>query len=211
LDYALLAEGLILLYEATFQARWLNLADKLVATMISQFWDESQGCFYDTGDKHENLISRPKYIYDNALPSGSAAAVNVLLRMARFADNNEHERIAAAAIRPVQQFISKYPSGFGQWLCALDFYLSRPKEIAIIGQPDEESTKALMEVINRRYLPNKVLAGKIPNHDTDIADIPLLRDRGTVNNKPTVYVCEGNICQSPVTEPEALAALLDVK
>jgi hypothetical protein len=176
--------------------------------MLSRFWDETQRCFYDTAHGQEALVVRPRSIYDNALPSGSAAAAFVLLRLARLTSNSDYERPATAALRSVQELMLRYPLGFGHWLCALDFYLSQPKEIAVVGRPGDPAMKSLMNVITRRYLPNKVLAGGDPDELARIS-IPLLHDRGMIQNRPTVYLCENYVCQTPTTDPNALATLLD--
>ncbi len=207
-DYALLCEGLLSLNQATFQERWLHAAMDLADVMLEQFWDEPHGCFYDTAHGQETLVVRPRNIYDNALPSGSSAAAFVLIRLARLTGNSDYERPATAAIRSVQEPMIRYPLGFGYWLSALDFYLSEPKEIAVVGRLGQPATKSLMNVINRRYLPNTVLAGHDPDESTTI-DIPLLRSRGMIGNKPTVYVCERYVCQAPITDPNALETLLD--
>ena len=91
----------------------------------------------------------------------------------------------------------QYPAGFGQWLCALDFYLSPPKEIALIGRPEDPGTKSLMRVIKQRYLPNMVLAGSSPDKPDRDTGIPLLRDREMIDNRATAYLCEGNVCPTP--------------
>jgi len=211
LDYALLCDGLLSLYEATFQDRWLRTSKDLADAMVDRFWDEPRGCFYDTGHGEEIHIVQPKNVLDSVQPSGSSAAASVLLRLARLTDNREYEELAASAIRSVQRLMVRYPSGFGNWLCALDYYLSKPKEIAIVGRPGDPATKSLIEVINLRYLPNKVLAGKSSETTATNMDIPLLQGRVSIENRPTVYVCESYACQSPVTDPDALAALLDRK
>ena len=208
-DYALLSEGLLALYQATFQARWLHAAMDLADVMLERFWDEPHGCFYDTGHGQEALMIRPRNIYDNALPSGSSAAASVLLRLARLTGNGDYERPAASALRSAEEVMIRYPLGFGHSLCALDFYLSQPKEIAVVGRPGDPATKSLLNVINRRYLPNKVLAGRDPDELARSMDIPLLQDRGMIGNRPTVYLCEGYACQTPVTDPDTLATLLD--
>jgi uncharacterized protein YyaL (SSP411 family) len=179
--------------------------------MISQFWDNTLGCFYDSGYRQEALVVRPRNIFDNALPSGSAAAASVLIHLARLTDNREHEKLAATAIRSVRDFLTRYPSGFGHWLCALDLYLSKQKEIAIIGRSQDPATKSLMRIIKQRYLPGTVLAGLSPDQPAPDTGIPLLHDRGMIDNKPTAYVCEGYVCQTPVTDPGALPGLLDQK
>ena len=211
LDYALLCKGLLSLYEATFQARWRQAAEDLAQAMVEQFWDESHGCFYDTSSAHETLVGRPRNIHDNALPSGSAAAASVLLHLARLTDNKVYERMASYTIRSVQELMVRYPSGFGHWLCALDFYLSRPTEIVVVGKPENPATQSLVNVIKQRYMPNIVLAGRIPNYKADIANVPLLKERDMIDNKPTAYVCEDYACQSPVTDPNVLASILGEK
>jgi len=207
-DYALLCEGMLSLYQAGFQERWLNEAKKLADAMLEKFWDKEKGYFYDTAQGEETVLVRPRNIYDNALPSGSSAAAFVLIQLARLTDNKEYEEVAASAIRSVQDSMLRYPPGFGHWFCALDSYLTKPVEIAIVGRPGDPATKSLVRVINERYLPHKVLAVKNPDESAQ-TDIPLLRDRAMIDNKPTVYVCENHVCKMPVTEPDALAALLD--
>lgn len=206
-DYALVCEGLLVLYQATFQGLWLNMAKKLADTMLEQFWDEGRGYFYDTAHGHETVLVRPRNIYDNALPSGSSAAAYVLIELARLTDNKEYEKVAAAAILSAQSSMLRYPPGFGHWFCALDLYLTKPLEIVIAGRPGDLATKSLMRVINERYLPNKVLAVSDQDELTKM-DIPLLRDRGMIDKKPTAYVCENRVCKMPVTAPHDLEMLL---
>jgi uncharacterized protein YyaL (SSP411 family) len=208
-DYALLGEGLLSLYEATFQERWLHAAIDLADAILGRFWDEAHEGFYDTGHDQEALVVRPRNIYDNALPSGSAAAAFFLLRLARLTGNSEYEKPAVAAIRSMREFMIRYPLGFGHWLCALDFYVSPPKEIAVFGRPGEPAMKSMMSVINERYLPDKVLAGRDPDQSPPTIDIPLLEDKGMIGGRPTVYLCEGYVCQTPATDPDTLATMLD--
>jgi uncharacterized protein YyaL (SSP411 family) len=108
----------------------------------------------------------------------------------------------------MRELMAKAPSGCAHWLCALDFYLSTPKEIAIVGNGDEPATESLLTVIYRRYLPNKVLVGCEPG-DNSGPRIPLLEGRSMVNGHPTAYVCERYSCQRPVNTPEALARELE--
>ncbi|HUV53203.1 MAG TPA: thioredoxin domain-containing protein, partial [Dehalococcoidia bacterium] len=156
----------------------------------------------------ETPLVRPRNTSDNAVPSGSSAAAFVLIRLARLIDNRDYERVAATAMRSVQELMVRYPHAFGHWLCALDSYISKPLEIAVIGKPEDVATKSLMRVINNRYSPNKILAVRKPEEASQI-DTPLLRDRSTIDGKPTVYVCEDRVCKIPVNEPDALAAILD--
>ena len=208
-DYAHLIDGLITLYEATFDSRWLSEADTLARQMIDLFWDDGDGVFYDTGIDHETLIVRPRDFSDNAMPCGSSVASDVLLRLSLFTGEPDYGRKAASALRSVREYMARVPEGFGHWLCALDFYLASPKEIAIVGPPEDAAAKTLLDTVHGRYLPNKIVAGYDPNTDGFEQDLPLLEDKGMLAGLPTAYVCQNYACQQPVTEPEALAAQLD--
>lgn len=203
-DYAFLGDGLLALYEATFDHHWFKEACSLADQMIELFWEPLQGAFYDTGVDHEALVIRPKNIYDNATPSGGSVASDVLLRLATLTDNARYSSVAAAALRSVRELMEKLPIGFGRWLCALDYYLSTPKEIAIVGKRDDPGTQALLKVVYSRYIPNRVLAGCDPDDQNRAEGIVILQERDAIGGKPTAYVCENHICQLPVTKPEAL-------
>ncbi len=206
-DYAFVADGLIALYEATFDRRWLTEALFLADAMIDLFWDEGAGFFYDTGSDHESLVMRPRDIFDNAQPCGGSVASDVLLRLALITGNQEYASKAAKPLRALSDVMGKAPAGTGHWLAALDFYVSAPKEIAVVGPRANPATRLLLDAVFTRYLPNKVVVGAPGPQDSDEA-IPLLQDRGMVEGKPTVYVCQNYACQLPVTDDQALAAQL---
>ena len=204
-DYAMVADGLVALYEATFEARWLTAADSLCDAMFELFWDAESGTFYDTPADHEKLVTRPRDIYDNATPSGTSVAVDVLLKLALLLDRNDYRQRAEAVLENLSGGMEKLPGAFGRLLSALDFHLSRPREVAIIGDPGSPDTKALVDTVYTRYLPNKVVAGRRPEDEESAGLVPLLADRPTRDGKATAYVCEGYACQSPTTKPEELA------
>ena len=208
-DYALLAGGLITLYEATFDRRWLDEASDLARQMLELFWDEREAKFYDTGTDHETLIVRPRDITDNAMPSGGSAATDVLLRLSVLTDEPSYSRTAAAALRSVQPYMARVPEGFGNWLGALDFHLSSPHEIAIVGPLEDGDTQSLLGTVHARYLPNRVLAGFDPAGGVSHSDMPLLEDKVMQGGRPTAYVCHSYVCQRPVTDAGELAEQLD--
>jgi uncharacterized protein YyaL (SSP411 family) len=203
-DYSSLIDGLLALYEATFQRGWLDKARSLTDEMADLFWEDTDSSFYDTATDHEKLIMRPRDFFDNAVPCGSSIAVDVLLRMASFTGENKYSAMAHTALWSMAQLIQRHPGGFGHWLCALDYYISKPKEIAIIGDLTAVATQDLLQKVYGKFLPNRILAA-MPSEGADLSDgIPLLQGRHAIEGRPTAYVCEGYACQMPAVSPEAL-------
>ena len=207
-DYAFLADGLLALYEASFEPSWFAAARKLMDEAIALFADETNGGFFDTGSDHEALISRPKDIMDNAIPAGNSVAMDVLLRLAAFTGETTYRQRAESYLQPLADVMVQHPQAFGHVLGALDFALSASKEIAIIGDGQELNTAALLMVVNERYLPNSVLASCSANDQQAMQTVPLLADRPLKEGKATAYVCQNFACQAPVNTPDELANLL---
>ena len=206
-DYAFLIDGLLVLHEATFQARWLQDAVELGYAMVDLFWDDAAGQFYDTGTDHEELVVRPRDMTDNAIPSGSSMAAGVLLRLAVVSGDGDLERRAIVALRSTKSLMERFPTGAGHWLCALDFYLSTPKEIAVVGDRTAHDTKDLVAEVYRSFLPNRVLVG-LSGVDCASVHSPLMEGRLRLNGRATAYVCRQYVCGLPVNDPEALAGQL---
>ena len=207
-DYALVIEGLLSLHQATFGGNWLRQAIKLAETMIELFWDDAAKTLYDTGDVHENLFVRPRSTYDAPMPSGPSAATSVLLKLAVLTDNEQFRQTASQSLRSMWNFLERYPLGFANWLCTLDFYLSTPKEIVIIGPRNSTATSELLRALYSVWLPDKVVAAYDPDDSTPISELKLFEDRQMINNQPTAYVCENYTCKTPVTDPALLATQL---
>ncbi|MGI9167035.1 MAG: thioredoxin domain-containing protein [Pyrinomonadaceae bacterium] len=207
-DYAFLSEGLLTLYETTGELEWFEEAVGLTNKMIEEFWDDQEGGFFFTGKSHESLIVRSKDYFDNATPSGNSVAAEVLLRLATLADNPDYRRRALTILRLVADPLRRYPTAFGRTLCALDYYLGTPKEIAIVGDVESDGTLALLNEVWKPYLPNKVVAIAAPGENRAPTLIPLLQNRGLINDRPTAYVCENHACQTPATDREKLASQL---
>ena len=203
-DYSFLIDGLIALHEVTLEERWLQAAIELGYDMVELFWEESSGQFYDTGTDHEELIVRPSDSSDNAAPCGGSVAADVLLRLAVITGDGDLERRAVTALRSARELMARFPTAAGHWLCALDFYLSTPKEIAILGGAEDADTRALLAQVYASALPNRVLVGGV----ADAAGIPLLRERERIDGRATAYVCRNYVCNLPVNEPGELARQL---
>ncbi len=206
-DYACLADGLLALYEATFDERWFLEARALVDDMIPRFKDSQGTGFYDT-DGGEALITRPRSWDDNPLPSGNSMAADVLLRLAALTGEGQYEQLAEGILTAMSSTMTQHPLGFGHLLSALDFYLSAPEEIAIVGDPASDETRELLKVVYGTYRPGKVVAVGLPNDDGEEA-VPLLAGRRQLDGRATAYVCQHFACQAPVTDPEELRAQVE--
>src|SRR3712207_4499578 len=207
-DYAMVADGLVALYEATFETRWLVEADALLDAVTELFWDEEKRAFYDTPADHEELATRPRDIYDSAAPSGTSVATEVLLKLALFLDRGDYRQRAEDVLEGLAGGMEKVPGGFGRLLCALDLSISETREVAIVGDPEAPGTRTLLEAVYSSYLPNKVVAGRSPDDDEAGGLIPLLAQRPAREGKATAYVCVHYACQTPTTDPEELSRQL---
>ncbi len=211
-DYSYLVAGLIQLYEATFNLQWLKEADRLNRIMIEQFWDDVNGGFFFTGEAHESLIVQSKSAHDGATPAGASIAVHNLLRLAKLLNQPNLNDKARTTLMLYYHQMEAAPSASAQLLCELDFLLSTPKEIAIVGGRDSEETKAATRTIHSRFIPNKVIAlldVTSENGQETKTFIPLLEGKVPRNGKTTIYVCENYACKSPTTELAELEKLLE--
>ncbi len=202
-DYANLIEGLLALYQTTFDERWFIAACELADTMLELFPDP-RGGFFDTSRDAEQLVTRPKDVQDNAVPSGNAMAATVLLKLGAYTGVSRYTEAAERSLKTIQPVLAQAPLAFAQWLIALDFALSTTREIAIVGERAE--AQELFEIVFREYRPNQVVA-LAPPHQA--SRVPLLHGRVQQDGRATAYVCQHFACQLPVTEPNALAAQLN--
>jgi len=191
-DYANVADGLLSLYQLTFEERWLKRAESLVDLIVDQFWDSDNGGFFFTASGHEALISRTKDYFDNATPSGNSVAADVLVRLGALLGRSDLTRKAEQLFASTGTVLGQYPSGFGRLLEAIDFHLGPSKEIAVIVATKEGHS--FITAYRKRYLPRTVIAAG------ESGTIALLRDRIALDGKSTAYVCENMTCQRPTTD-----------
>jgi len=203
-DYTHVADGLLALYETTFDERWYQASVRLVDHVLEHFADPDGG-FFDTADDHETLVTRPREVQDNAMPSGNAMATFVLLRLAALTGDGRYREAAERALEQVTAIVGRYPTGFGQWLVAIDFALAPVVEIAVVGDPADPATRRLLAPTETGFRPHQVVAA---SPDPATSAVPLLQGRFQLNGRPTGFVCRHFACRQPVDQPEALAALL---
>jgi uncharacterized protein YyaL (SSP411 family) len=203
-DYAALLGALVTLAEVDDVA-WLAPAEEIAAGLCDLFADP--GGFYTTGTDAEALITRPRDVFDNATPSANSLAANALLRLAALTGNSRWQEAGEAAVGAVGPTMGEHPAAFAELLGALERMVIPPVEVAVVGDPTDPATAALVAEIRRRFLPGVVSVSAPPGTGADLT--PLLADRPLVDGKPTAYVCQHFACQRPVTDPAALATQLD--
>ena len=206
-DYAFFIEGLLNLYEATFDPKWLREAKALTDTSIKYYYDPRDGGFFFTANDAEKLIARSKQPRDQAIPSGNSVHAMNLLRLAILFDRKDYREKAESIFKAFGAEAAQSPGAFDRLLCAADFAQDVVKEIAIIGDPAWKETLDLVHTVYDRYLPNKLVVGA-----SDVqtkTDIPLLKAKTRRKGRSAAYVCENYRCRLPVTEPDALAKQLE--
>ncbi len=209
-DYANVIQGLIDAYEALFDISYLEWAVQLTNICNKKFWDDQAGGYFYTAEDQEKLIIRLKDEGDQSIPSGSGIMLMNLLRLFHYTESQDFEKISHELMKKYSKKFYENPYGYGSYLNALDFYLSKPKEIVIVTE-DIDGSKLLLDAITRQYLPNKILAVVRPEQSPGILTPELLKGKTIHEKKPTAYICQNFTCSAPVTSAVSLSKLLAQK
>ncbi|BCU80954.1 thioredoxin domain-containing protein [Polycladomyces abyssicola] len=201
-DYAYLAWGLLELYEAGFDVSHLEKAIELTHQMLDLFADEEKGGLFFYGRDAEQLLTRPKEVYDGALPSGNSVAACNLIRLARMTGDPEWESQAERQLRAFGETVKHSPIAHSFFLTAAQWALGPTKEIVIVGKKDAEDTRQMIQQAHRTYLPDAVLLFKPEGEPTETLDTiaPFTKEQHTLDGRATVYVCENHACHAPATK-----------
>jgi uncharacterized protein YyaL (SSP411 family) len=195
-DYAFFVQGLLDLYEASFETKYLNAANELTAKMRELFEDKDAGAFYSTTVGDASLVMRIKEDYDGAEPSGNSIAVLNLLRLSHIFGAEDYRASAEKALHAFSSKMGAGPTSMPQMLTALMRYETPPQQIVLAG----ENIKDLVDALRTKFLPHHTLLRA--------GDVAAADNMPPVDGKPAAYVCENFACQMPVTDPAALAELL---
>jgi len=204
-DYAAMLQACLDLYEATFDPRWVEEAERLARQAIDLFRDPKDGGFYFTARDHETLLARTREGNDGALPAGVSLLALALPRLAALDGDAALAPLVDGILRLYRERVERFPSAFGAMLCAVDQFLDPPTQIVLAGSDDAPGLPGLKAVVRERFLPNTVLAGSGGDGESPIA---LLRGKSKVEGRAAAYVCEGGACRAPVTAADDLARLL---
>lgn len=208
-DYSYLGLGLVDLYEATFDERWLEWANELAAVIIEYFRDPRTGSLYYTSHDHERLITRVRERRDGTVPSGVAMSILLFLRLARLTGDETLTERAEEVMRSLRVDVEKKPLSFPALLSAIEFHESRSMKIAVVGGATDGDSMLLRQLVNGRYLPNAVIAGRANGASSESVSIPFLDGKSMVDGKTTVYICENLACDAPVTDPVELSEFFE--
>src|SRR5690242_72474 len=205
-DAAWLATALLDAFEATSHCWYLDQARAVTESLLSNFWDEANcGCFFTSHD-HERLIQRMKTGTDSAIPSGNAVTATALLRLFSFTGEERYHERAGQIVNLFQHVMAQNPYGSAALLCSLDWWLSGPKEIVIMGLRGNPLTEAMVTTVHQRYIPNRVVLTVEETRRGGADELPLAKGKASLNGRPTAYVCQHQTCSQPVTEPRVVEA-----
>ena len=217
-DYAYLIQGLLDLYEASFELRWLQWAERLQATMDARFWDEaplrpapgSGGGYFNSPEGDASIVLRLKEDYDGAEPAPSSVAAMNLLRLSAMLNDEDLGRRALRTIEAFRPQWSGTPHAMPAMLCAVALALEPPRQVVLAGEPDREDFRALGAVLHERLGPRRVVLAVRSEQDRAwlAGRAPWLAEMKPLGGRATAYVCEHFTCQAPVTEPEELRRAL---
>jgi uncharacterized protein YyaL (SSP411 family) len=209
-DYAFVIQGLLDLYEASFDISWLRFALELQETQDRLFLDQKNGGYFSTSGQDKSVVLRMKDDNDSAEPAASSVAALNLLRLAQFHDDKQMEERGKKTISAFSATLARFPSAMPQMLVALDFSLNKPRQIVVAGKPDAPETRALLAEVHRFFLPNKILllADGAEGQKYLGEKNEAIRAMALVDGKSAAYVCENFTCKAPVTDPAELRKLL---
>ena len=201
-DYAFLVLGLIELYQANFNPKYLQISIDINNYLIDHFWDNENGGLFFTSDKSEEILTRTKEIYDGAIPSANSITMYNLIRLARITGNLDFEEKAKQIGKAFSNQITQIPSVYTQMMASLDFEIGPSYEIVVVGNKDNSDTQKIIESINSIYQPNKVVILKETYSNVLLPEelVSNIKEYFQIKNKATIYVCKNRQCQLPTTD-----------
>jgi uncharacterized protein YyaL (SSP411 family) len=208
-DYALVANGMIDLYEASLDARYLETARTMAEAILNRFLDRDKGGFFFTSTDHEQLVTRSKAVFDGSTPSGNSAAVMALLRLYSYTGDVRYFAEAQRTFRLLSGSIAQQPFAFSHMLEAVDLYQRGPVEIVFVGERGSPELSEWLERLGLFYIPNRALFVADPRDSSDSHLPEQVRGKTQVDGKLTAYVCRERTCTAPITSFDALKAELE--
>ncbi|MGB8930200.1 MAG: thioredoxin domain-containing protein, partial [Anaeromyxobacteraceae bacterium] len=209
-DHAFVTQGLIDLYEATFEPRWLEAAVAIAGATEERFADPDAGGWFATASDGEPLIAREKPTRDGAEPSGASVATLNALRLAAFTVDERWRRIADGALRAHAHTLESFPIALAELLLAVDFSTDAVREVALVWPEGEPSPEPFLRVLRETFLPSRALAGAPEGAALEaLGGLVLFVREKRAAGRATAYVCEQGICRLPAIDPEKLRSQIE--
>ena len=200
-DHAALGLAAVALYNLTFDWSWLDRAKMLGDEILLRFWEEETQAFFDTASDGEQLVTRPRDVTDNAMPSGTSLAIELMLILGDLFAQRTYTDRATHMLETIAEPMARYPTAFGHALGAADMAVRGAIEVAIAGDRTDARFVALDRVVASEYLPSLVLAAGLES-----AELAVLV--GRESSEPVAYVCRAYSCDAPTVDPSVLRAQL---
>jgi uncharacterized protein YyaL (SSP411 family) len=209
-DDAFFTAGLLDLYEATFESRWLARALMHAERTEGLFGDGEHGGWFRTAGDHEALIAREKPNHDGAEPAGGSVALLNVLRLHTITGNDQWRKIAEQALRAYAPTLGEQPAALHEMLLAVDYFTDVPAEVVLVWAAGQRAPAALLDSLRRTFLPNRALLGAAEGGELEaLAHLaPIAGGKLALSGRATAYVCERGACRVPATEPAAMEAQL---
>jgi uncharacterized protein YyaL (SSP411 family) len=210
-DYAFLNQGLLDLYEASFDVRLLSWAIRLQQTQDRVFWDQKQGGYFTTSGQDRSILLRTREAYDGVEPSPNSVAAMNLLRLWQITEQQSYKDKADKTLAAFGSSLEQRPEAMPYMMSALGVSFAKPRQIVIAGEPGAEDTRALLRLVWQRYIPNRVLllADGAEGQKQLSHWVPSLATVKRKQGRATAYICENYICNLPTADPQLVARLLD--
>ncbi len=205
-DYAFFVLGLLELFKATFEPEYLKKAMDFQEHMVEHFWDEESGGFFLTADTSEELLSRPKELYDGAMPSANSVAFNNMLALSRLTGEAKWEQKAKDMIGTFADAVKRQTSAFSYFLAGLEFALAKGAEVVIAGEANSPDAERMLSAATENFMPNSVVILKTSKNAEKLSEIaPFTESLIPAEGKATAYICTGFACSTPTSDPQELS------
>jgi uncharacterized protein YyaL (SSP411 family) len=208
LDYACMVWAMLEIYQSSFDSSYLQLAQDLNQQLIDYFWDDDQGGVFFYGQDAEPLLTRPKELYDGAIPSSNSLCIMNFLRLSRINGDISLETKAEQALKLFYGRVKENPAAYTFFLAAALHYFHPGQDIVIVGDRQDPDTRGFLDRINHSYLPRALVLFKENDQDVFKKDIPYVHEMKKVDDRATVYLCENNTCSPPITNLEGFTQQL---
>ena len=210
-DYSFMIWGLLELYSANFDIKYLNAAIKFNKTLLKHFWDEVDGGFYFTADDSEKVLIREKKTYDSATPSGNSVEILNLIRIARITEDPDLEEKASKMESIFSDNIKRAPTGHTQFINAVDYKVGPSFEVVIVGKPESSDTLKMLKTLNYPYVTNKVVILRDPENPIVDKIAGSLEFKESIDGLATAHICSAGSCKKPTTDVNEMLRLLNVE